>query len=357
MIGGRQGQTVQANSTAYQAGSSLTVINNNGLSEQAVLALIKDQVSSQLAELRGEAIAKAQARGDVITERYVTRLAREYPAGLAQAGDPDFQYAIATVQKEYMRCGDDELGDLLVDLLIDRSKQTARNILQIVLNESLAVAPKLTLAQTSLLSLMYVLRYTGNQGVRDSATFAAYLEEHVRPFCELNMLATQESSFQHLQFAGCGTLSALGMGTSIEAIFRQNYAGIFARGFDAPEVSAMGLSDGVAAVLICPALNDDGKSQIAALNSRVLEEKLTSTNATQAERDTINVKFESSRMGEQEIRELTLKVAPWMSILFDRWRTTSLSSFMLSSVGIAIGHAKIKSIIKRDFGDLSIWIN
>jgi hypothetical protein len=30
---------------------------------------------------------------------------------------------------------------------------------------------------------------------------------------------------------------------------------------------------------------------------------------------------------------------------------------MLSSVGLAIGHAKIKSVIKREFGDLAIWIN
>ncbi len=81
------------------------------------------------------------------------RLHKEYAKGLENAENPDFQRALFTVQKEYALTGDDELGDLLVDLLIDRTKQDNRSLLQIVLNESLSVVPKLTNDQLAALSV------------------------------------------------------------------------------------------------------------------------------------------------------------------------------------------------------------
>lgn len=49
-----------------------------------------------------------------------------------------------SAQKEHARIGDEDLGDLLVQLLVDRTKVRDRNLVQIALNESLEVAPKLT---------------------------------------------------------------------------------------------------------------------------------------------------------------------------------------------------------------------
>jgi hypothetical protein len=57
------------------------------------------------------------------------------------------QYAVFTAQREFARSGDDQLGDILVDILVDRTKEPDRSLLQIVLNESLNVAPKLTADQ------------------------------------------------------------------------------------------------------------------------------------------------------------------------------------------------------------------
>ena len=36
--------------------------------------------------------------------------------------DPDFQCSLFTVQKDFVKTGDKDLGDLPVDILVDRSK-------------------------------------------------------------------------------------------------------------------------------------------------------------------------------------------------------------------------------------------
>ena len=54
----------------------------------------------------------------------LSKLQREHPAGLEKSYDPDFQYALFTVQKEYARNGDKDLGDLLVDLLVTEASRS-----------------------------------------------------------------------------------------------------------------------------------------------------------------------------------------------------------------------------------------
>src|SRR5207244_8541795 len=115
--------------------------------------------------LAGEAVRVARGRAEEVTDAFLRKLQEQNPGGVRQAAEPDFQHAVYTVQKEYARCGDKELGDLLVDLLVDRTKESSRSILQIVLNESLSVAPKLTQAQLAALSLVFLFLYTIKQGI------------------------------------------------------------------------------------------------------------------------------------------------------------------------------------------------
>lgn len=115
-----------------------------GLTYAEVRQVATDVFKANFYDLAGEAKNIAEARAAQITEDFLAKLQAENPDGFAKAQDPDFQHALFTVQKEHARSGDEDLGSLLVDLLVDRSKQNQRDILQIVLNESLAIAPKLT---------------------------------------------------------------------------------------------------------------------------------------------------------------------------------------------------------------------
>lgn len=97
-------------------------------SEARAIAL--DVAKATFYELSSVAKETANIRVEEITDQVIKKLENDYPAGLQKANDPDFQYALFTVQKEYARNGDKDLGDLLVDLLVDRSKQDQRDTLR-----------------------------------------------------------------------------------------------------------------------------------------------------------------------------------------------------------------------------------
>src|SRR5262245_6640403 len=135
MLSKDQEQNVAEGSTAIQAGRD--VIMQMGLTHAEARVVAQDVYDANSYRIQGIAEKIARDRAEEITEKILSKLQRENPAGLWQVNDPDFQYALFTVQKGYVRTGDKDLGDLLVDLLVDRSKQERRSLLQIVLNESL----------------------------------------------------------------------------------------------------------------------------------------------------------------------------------------------------------------------------
>src|SRR6185436_5811113 len=132
MLNRDQEQQVTQGSTAIQVAGNLTV-TKTGLTYAEVRDVALDVFRSNFYHLSAVAKETAETRAGEITEQFLLKLQKEFPAGLEKSKDPDFQYALFTVQKEYARNGDKDLGELLVDLLVDRSKQEQRDILQIVL--------------------------------------------------------------------------------------------------------------------------------------------------------------------------------------------------------------------------------
>ena len=133
MLNKDQSQEVSEGATAVQAGGNV-VITQVGLSYSDVRDVALDVFRSNFYQLAAPAMETAKARAQEITDDFLKKLQQEYPDGFKKGQDPDFQHALFTVQKDYARTGDKDLGDLLVDLLVDRSKQDQRDILQIVLN-------------------------------------------------------------------------------------------------------------------------------------------------------------------------------------------------------------------------------
>ncbi|NJK43532.1 MAG: hypothetical protein HC933_04020 [Pleurocapsa sp. SU_196_0] len=153
-----QRQDVGDHATALQAGGNIT-IHHAGMSYTDVRDIALDVFNQNFFRLSESAAATARQRAEEITDRFLGKLQVEYPQGLAKAEDPDFQYALFTLQKQYARTGDADLAELLMNLLSQRAKENGRTMLQIVLNESLEVAAKLTPSQVASLSLIFSLRY------------------------------------------------------------------------------------------------------------------------------------------------------------------------------------------------------
>jgi hypothetical protein len=351
MLNKDQEQNVAEGSTAIQAGGNVT-ITKASLTYAEVRDIALDVFRANFYELAGVAKETAKSRAEEITEEFLSKLQKEYPAGLEKSHDPDFQYALFTVQKEYARNGDKDLGDLLVDLLVDRSKQEQRDILQIVLNESLSTEPKLTENQLAVLAVIFLFKYTQNFGVGNHQMLAKYFDKHVAPFA--SKVVKNMACYQHLEFAGCG---AIGLGErNLESILGITYQGQFLKGFEEKEVTDRGVSIGLDPRFFIPCLNDPSKTQVRANSKELLDKAFEEHAITPEDRTKISALFDVGKMNDTEIKDKCIEIRPFMSELFETWSESAMKNFTLTSVGIAIGHANIKRLV-GEFANLSIWIN
>lgn len=345
-----QRQSADQGSTAMQAGRDIVV--TNGLSYSDVKEVALDVFRSNFFQLAGIARDTATQRAEQITEAFLRRLEAEHPQGFSQANEPGFQHALYTVQREHARTGDPQLGDLLVDLLVDRSKHEQRDILQIVLDESLATAPKLTEGQLAALSLTFLFKYTQNYGVGDHASLGEYLDKHAKPF--VANVSRNAAAFQHLEFTGCGSV---GLGqVTLETILGTVYQGQFLKGFDESDISERQVSVGLDTRLFMKCLNDPAKIQVRANSHELLDKAMEQIAVPADDRPRIKGLFDHNKMSDEELRGMTIEIRPYMAELFDAWANSPLKQLTLTSVGIAIGHANVKRLV-GEFTDLSTWIN
>ena len=351
MLNKDQTQTVENGGTAIQAGGGVTVINV-GVTSSEVRAIALDVAKATFYELTGAAKETASIRVEEITNQIIEKLEKEFPAGIQKAKDPDFQYALFTVQKEYARNGDKDLGDLLVDLLVDRSKHDQRDILQIVLNESLSVAPKLTNTHLASLAVIFLFKYTQNYGVGNHELLGEYLDAQLLPF--VANLSKNQAGYQHLEFTGCGSISLAG--NTLESIFGTTYQGQFLKGFDESELRNRNVSVEMDPRFFIHCLNDQEKLQVKANSKEILEKNLETHAVSTEDRTNILQLFDLNKMSEPEIKEKLVAIRPYMADVFETWTNSPMKSFTLTSVGIAIGHANIKRLV-GEFASLAIWIN
>lgn len=279
MLNRDQAQNVAEGSTAIQAGRDVTV-TNVGLTYADVRDVALDVFRANFYHLSATASTIAVTRAEEMTEKFFERLLKENPSGLSKANDPDFQYALLTAQREYARSGDKDLGDVLIDLLVDRSKQNERDILQIVLNESLTVVPKLTEGQLAILALVFLFRYTRDLTTLNPETLGKYFDTYASPF--VAKAPSNNASYQHLEFTGCGAIS---MGEiHLEAILGDHYRGLFQQGFDARELSTRSIiigSDNNG--LFMRSFYDSTKLQLNAMSQEVLSSKFGEYNISPAD--------------------------------------------------------------------------
>lgn len=346
-----QEQSAAQGGTALQAGGDI-VITSTGLTYAEIKDVALDVFRANFFQLAGIAKDTANARAEEITEAFLSKLQAEHPDGFQQANDPGFQYALLTVQKEHARTGDKDLGDLLVDLLVDRSKQEQRDILQIVLDESLNTAPKLTDNQLAVISVTFLFKYTQNHGIGNHQALAAYFDKFIPPFAD--KLIKNAACYQHLEFTGCG---AIGLGqANLETHLGTTYQGQFLKGFDSKEIEDRGLTMGADPRFFIPCLNDSSKLQVRANSHESLDKYLEQQDVTAEDREKIKALFDSGKMSNEEIKAKCTEIRPYMAGVFDVWSDSQMKQFTLTSVGIAIAHANIKRLV-GEFANLAIWIN
>ncbi|WP_144413960.1 LPO_1073/Vpar_1526 family protein [Methanosarcina barkeri] len=224
----RTSQSVGNNSFGNtQAQGDITIYK--GMSYEDVKALFYDLFEQNLYRLSNEAKEIADQRCKEFIDKFLNQLISKNQNGLTQASNPDFQYDLVTAQIDYARYGDPELADMLVNLLIERTKETQKSQLQIVLNESIATASKLTREEYDILTLWFVSEYIAeNQEFHNISDLKNFIETYILSF--LDSFNKEKFWYPHLVYAGCGFIQAFKV-MDIYSIIHNKSAGITPKEF------------------------------------------------------------------------------------------------------------------------------
>lgn len=336
------------NSTNLQGQS---IVINQGISYQDAKNIAVDVFKSNYLELSVKAADTARQRAEELVDDFLTEVKERNPDSLNSMENPGMQYAIFAAQKEYAKTGDKDLSDMLVDILVDRAAQQERNLKQIVLDESLTIVPKLTLSQLDTLTIIFILKYSRNFQVASIPLLKKYLEDYILPFTSL--LSKENSLYQHLEFAGCGSIS-LGS-AKIEDTLLETYKGIFCKGFTKKQFEITGITLEKYPTIIIPCLQDNTKFQLAAIDDETLTKRAKAVGIEDAEINKLKHLMNNYQMNAAEAKEIIKQQGEFMNTLFDIWDTSPIKNMTLTSVGIAVATANLR----RKTGitvDLGIWI-
>ena len=212
------------NSTVNQAGGDVKVSTtiNYGMGYTETKDLFMDLFHIEFTKLGKDVEHLINERAEKIVVDYLNKLVQEDPNLIQNTKNPDIRYDIIEAQKAYARLGDQEMADLLVKILVERTKSTVNTFKNIALNESLSVIPKLTSKQIDVIILIYLVRYY------------SFVPEFKMPFdfyyqTLVNFLAVEipnsEMFYQHLQYSGCLSIS-IGS-SSFASIFMHKFPHLF----------------------------------------------------------------------------------------------------------------------------------
>lgn len=341
-------------STNLQAESATinNVTNNNGITYSDAKEIALDVFNANFPRLRAEAAATAQERAEEVTEKFFKKLHERNPEAIKEFEQPAMQDALFTVQKQYAKSGDQDLGDLLVDILVDRAAEPKRNMLQIVLDESLTVAPKLTIDQLDTITLNFLLALTRRMALPRYTDLINHFIKRIGPFIE--GLTSEKTDYNHIEYLGCGHVRAGDYG-QLENNLRQNYQVFFSTGFTLEDVENEFGDTTKFNRLLIPCFHDNQKLQLSCYDDANLETMSKERGFSDDEIIKLKNLVERTTMPANKIKELLIQAIPAMTKIFEIWDNSPLKSLELTSVGVAIAHANYRRKTGETM-DLSIWI-
>lgn len=349
--------TVEINNKSQKSGDnslniqSENVTVNTGLSISHVKEIALEIFESNFYKLSGLARETAERRAKEITEKFIHELTEKNPDGIQAADNPDFQHSLFTVQKEYAKCGDSELGDILVDLLVERTKENERTLPQIVLNESLSVAPKLNSDQLDILACCFILFHTRRNDLTNLKEFGDYLKTIILAFS--NPINIRSTNYNHIDFVGCGSIRTAQR--DIISMLRNKYQAFFSKGYSKELIKSIEEVDQNINKIHIPCLQNNSLIQAGGINDETIREMCRINEISEASTVSLIKINQNSLMNDIEAANFLEEIAPGFEKLLDDARKSAFINMELTSVGIAIAHAHSRKKVGFT-ADLSIWI-
>lgn len=331
-----------------------SIVINQGISYSDAKEIALDVYKANALQLSTDAAETARSRAEELTGDFFKKLQEENEGAIDEMAQPGMQSALYEAQKQYAKTGDKDLEGLLVDILVERASTPDRNIHQIVLDEALAIAGKLTTDQMDILTVNFLLSKTQKHTLINLETLNKYFNDEIMPFTQ--QLTGVSSCYEHLIYTGCISLMETSYIKPIPELFKTSYPALFSKGFDQEQfTNAVGEISDYSELLI-PCFHFVNQFQFKAMNIDILRAMAQEHSISEDDTNKIISLFNSTLMSTAEVKEFLIGSISKLGELCDLWSDSNLSKFQLTTVGIAIAQANFRRRTGLKL-DLSIWVN
>lgn len=311
-----------------------------------------DVFNENFSKLSHEAHRVAFERAEEFVANYLNELHSRSPKAIENIEDPGVQSDVLKAQSGYAKSGDQDLGEVLVDILVDRTSRRDRNITSLSLGRSLDVAQNLTTEQFAALSAMFVFKQLKVLNARNQHQLYERLATYLQPLHQ-PMQRLGPSDVEYLAALGCITIS-IGEIT-IPQTLASEYPGFFSKVLDLSQNPYIG--DLVDTPLITNNLRDNTGLQINAVDEPTLISQLNKLGLSDRQDQIINV-MKSNLMSSEEILAELGEIGPEVAGVIGAYNELGLPNCRNTSIGTAIGHANLRRVADGTFTTgVEVWIS
>ena len=198
------------------------------LDSSDVVPLVQALVKSELEVCKLQAENKVLHRFNEFTESLESELDKKVSDKISRFAEPAMQFATREATVGYLKSGDPEEREALIDLLIERVKEEERTSKQFLIDEAIKVLPKLSRENLAVLTLITYekLCVTGNIQALDNWI------KCLNPILDI-LTQVKRLDIEYLIQADCVSASALGRSKNWIEQNRNNYPLAFVSPIDA----------------------------------------------------------------------------------------------------------------------------
>lgn len=192
---------------------------NSGVSYADVREICKDVCAHEIQKNSQMALETSKKRLQEFSEECIDRIDSEAKDHIEQFKNPDIQYSLRNATIPYLRTGDKELKEDLINMFIDRLKENQRTTKQSVIDEAINIIPSLSQPSIALLSTITysnLIRYV-------YPTLEDEFNKLPNIFIYLQNITNLEIEHLVQQRCATGGLSGITFNLPLESIFQKNY--------------------------------------------------------------------------------------------------------------------------------------
>lgn len=321
-------------------------INFNGITAETAIEICKYVVKGELAVYTQDARVEAEKRLSDISEKTIDRITSLKEDLLHRFEEPAIQMALNETFKNYIASGNEELGENLIDLLIERLRVQDRTTEQSIIDEARNIIPKLSSNTVSLLAIMVFSKLIFPYNKEQYDDLLLKLAPLTEKFKNINSL-----DIAHLKQVGCGYgISAFHVAESLEKDLLSIYDLFFRYNILLDELNDLfrkysQQTTNSDLLYILGLFSTEG--QYVSFN--VGSTKTVTEAFNQANKDKLIPLFEDLKnkaipFTEDEVRDYHIQKDARWQFAFEVFKNNQMTTFQLNPVGVYIGIRQLTKI-------------